>query len=97
MKKFLLGAAICLATALTSACKSEYESPTNSKVKAAISEWSDGAPLESINDLSCQDLGRGKFYCSFEVIYIGTKPEEMEKCFFSSASELTVHPNSSCY
>lgn len=78
-------------------CSSEYEAPDKYKVKSAMTEWSDGEVIDNLKNLSCDNLGKGKFYCSFEISYIGSQPEQMEKCFFSSASEITIRPNSSCY
>ncbi len=85
-------ALLCLA-----GCKNEYEEPSRSKVKAAMAEWSDGETVADLTNLICDNLGKAKFYCSFDITYIGSPTEKMEKCFYSSASELTIRPNSSCY
>ncbi len=97
MSKLSVIAAGLLSTFVLASCSSEYEAPDKYKVKSAMTEWADGEVIDDLRKLSCDNLGKGKFYCSFEISYIGSQPEQMEKCFFSSASEITIRSNSSCY
>lgn len=97
MKNAVIGAIGLAATLSLASCNSEYEEPSKTKIKAALIEWSDGSTIDDVKNLSCDNLGKGKFYCSFDISYIGSSPEHMEKCFFSSASEVTIRSNSSCY
>ncbi|MFC7292052.1 hypothetical protein [Hirschia litorea] len=95
--KLSLGTLGLASLLVLSGCKTEYEEPTRQKVKAAMAEWASGETVADLSNLSCDNLGKAKFYCSFDITYIGSPTEKMEKCFYSSASELTIRPNTSCY
>ncbi|WP_018997061.1 hypothetical protein [Hirschia maritima] len=97
MIKNLLCATSVAASLCLVGCSDDYETPNKTKIKAAMAEWSRDAIIDDLRNLSCDNLGKGKFYCSFDISYIGAQTEHMEKCFFSGASELTIRNSSSCY
>jgi hypothetical protein len=78
-------------------CNDSYENPTAAKMKTALSELNPSAIIDTVNNLQCDDLGKGKFFCSYEISYIGYTPEKKESCVYSGATDFSIEANSRCY
>lgn len=91
----------CLATTacllLAFGCSSSDIPPTSTDITMAMSREANSARVDHINDLSCENQGPSKFFCTFEITYIGQRPTETKNCFFEAGAKWIVVATDRCF